>query len=179
MPVTTLMLFFPKLSRKRILMYSPLAVIHDIDFFFGHGWLHNVFTLAFISYACYHLSGKNKEVTFIASYLWASHLVLDLQFIRLFYPLYKGFVSLHADVFINPSLSQGIPAYISGCGGAGADAVDVSALVRHRFQATNLPASALFDEDAAPLVSSFGLITVIYALFAIAVYRFRDRFRLS
>lgn len=171
------MLFFPKFPRRNILKYSPLAVLPDIDFFFGHGWLHNIFTLAFITYTAYYLSGRNKETTFIVSYYWASHLVLDLQFVALFYPIYKGFISIHADVFINPSLSQSIPAYLLS-GGAEAEALNVSDLFKYRVSATHLPETALFSEKVAPILTSFGLITLIYTVFTLIVYNLRDRFRL-
>lgn len=172
------MLFFPKLPRRKILVYSPLAVLPDIDFFFGHGWLHNIFFLAFLTYCAYHLSGKNKEATFIATYFWASHLVLDLQFVALFYPIYKGFISFHADVFINPSLSQSIPAYLLGGGGAEAEAVNMLELFKYRVSANHLPETALYAEKVSPILTSFGLITVIYALFALTIYKLRDRIRL-
>lgn len=173
LPLAALPLLFPKLNRRRIILLSPLSVAPDLDFFFGHGILHNVFFLAFLGYAVYHLSKKDRELTFIAVFYWASHLVLDLQFIRLLYPLYNGFISIHAHFYINPSLSQSLPAYLFGR--EGAQPVSAADLFDYRMSAKNLPASALYDEKASPILTSFGLITLIYALFALAVHKAKKK----
>ena len=173
LPLAALSLLFPALSRRRISLLSPLALAPDLDFFFGHGILHNVFFLAFLGYAVYYLSKKDRELTFIVVFYWASHLVLDLQFVRLFYPLYKGFISIHAHIYINPSLSQNLPAYLLGR--EGAQPVSAADLFDYKMTAKNLPASALYDEQASPMLTSFGLITLIYAVFAVLVYKTKEK----
>jgi hypothetical protein len=165
LPTAALMLLKPAVSRRRILLLSPLTLAPDLDFFFGHGWLHNVFFLSFLAYAAYYLSGKDRELTFIAAFYWASHLVLDLQFIRLLYPIYEGFISIHAHLYINPSLSQSLPAYLFGK--EVPEPVSASELFDYKVSARNLPASALYNEVASPLLTSFGLVTLIYAFFAV------------
>ncbi|MFH1834927.1 MAG: hypothetical protein ABH851_01925 [Methanobacteriota archaeon] len=176
LPLLSILVFFPELDKRKVYSLLPFAVIHDIDFFFGHAIFHNIFFLAFFGFIVYPISKKNRETTFIAVYYWASHLVLDLQFVALLYPLYDGFISLHANLYLNPGLSQKIPSILLG---GGKQAVNLSSLFNYNGMATHLPKETTYKIDKSPLLTSFGLITVIYLAFSIIVRKSIKKKRLK
>jgi|GEM_PF-1402512 len=176
LPLLSILVFFPELDKRKVYSLLPFAVIHDVDFFFGHLIFHNIFFLVFFGFIVYFLSNKNRETTFIAVFYWASHLVLDLQFVALLYPLYDGFVSIHANLYLNPGLSQNIPSILLG---GGKEAVNMSSLLKYNGMLKHLPKEAAYAVDKSPLLTSFGLITVIYLAFSIIVRKSIKKKRLK
>jgi len=79
-----------KLSKRMIIILSPLSVFPDIDIFLFHrATLHNVFIL--IIPLLIYIFWKDIKVSGIIAFYLASHIILDLfnQGIYLFYPLYN------------------------------------------------------------------------------------------
>ena len=91
-PTLLLMVFFPKLDKKMILILSPFSVITDIGHFFPGTHrvvFYNVFFLTLILLIVYIMAGKLP--TLIAGYFLISHYILDLgePGIAFFWPLNK------------------------------------------------------------------------------------------
>lgn len=166
LPLAGLHVFFPSLDRRKVLRLSFLSVAPDLDYVLGHVLFHNVFFLFFFAYCVYYFSGRDGETTFIAVFYWVSHLILDLQFVALFWPLYRGFVSVHADVYVNPAVSQVLPSMLFGRNPA---TVNSTTIFKHRITASGIPYSLVSMGDESPLLTSFGLIVFLYAVFSLTV----------
>lgn len=86
-----LVLFGVKLDKKLILLLSPIALLPDIDFFifYHRATFHNLFFGVFLVVLAYLLFRKNypkKQILFIASFFFISHLLLDYGSVMWFYP---------------------------------------------------------------------------------------------
>jgi len=102
-PVFLLLVFFPKLQKKQVLMLAPLTLLADIDLLYMHSvLLHNIFFVIIVSGFFYFASRKNKTVFFIALFFLSSHVALDAgNSVKLFWPVYDQYISLNMDIMID------------------------------------------------------------------------------
>ncbi len=107
-PVLAVLALRPDLDRRMVVMLSPLTLVADLDWFFSaHRYLfHNVFFVVVVAGIVYAASQKNHTVGLLALFFLASHLVLDLTAVGLFYPLYPRLIGIDADVYTNSVTNQ-------------------------------------------------------------------------
>lgn len=97
LPLTILLVFFPKLEKKYVFGLLFLAVIPDLDFLVKmelHRYLfHNIFFVLIITFLIWIL--WDKKATIIGFYYLMSHLILDFAegAIALFWPVYKELIA--------------------------------------------------------------------------------------
>jgi len=147
-PVAFLMVLCPKLPRRQVLSLSFLAVFPDLDFYIGHAVFHNIFFVGMITYLIYVASKKNKQLTYISAYYLISHLILDLQYVALLYPLSDKIYSLSILWTTRPPQADGI------------------APTSHKIDLTSTPIIEAQKEAIAPILSSAGVFVVLVGVLA-------------
>lgn len=79
-PVGLLLLF--RVEKRTVFLLSPIALLPDFDVLFSlhRGLFHNVFFGIIIATAAYALAGRTRTIFLAASFLFASHLILDFGY---------------------------------------------------------------------------------------------------
>ncbi len=104
-PLLIILVLFPKLDKKLVVMLSLLAFTPDFDIFI-QGWhrilFHNIFFVILVSLLIYSRLGK--QAGYITFYFVSSHLILDLakEGVAILWPLFDK------TVYITSEITRGI-----------------------------------------------------------------------
>jgi len=109
LPLLFVLALFPKLNRRLIYIMSPLTILPDFDWFFGHRYFfHNIFFIFAISIVVYIIFDKKKIVFLLALFFLGSHLILELDRlgVGLFYPLYQKLIGIDVGIYSSPGTTN-------------------------------------------------------------------------
>ncbi|MBD3388900.1 MAG: hypothetical protein GF416_07520 [Candidatus Altiarchaeales archaeon] len=171
LPVVFMLAFNPRTDRRTVLKYSPLAVLPDIDFFFGHAILHNIFAPALIGVVVYHVTKKNREALLLSLFFLYSHLILDLGFVALLYPAKANVISLDFNIYTSPGMARNMWGMITG-----ETAMHESILkADNRIRAE--PIEAAENAPMSPVFTQLSLMLILLALLTLAFKQFKGKHR--
>ena len=157
LPLLFVLALLPKLNRRLVFILSPLTILPDFDWFFGHRYLfHNVFFILIVSLIVYIIFDKKKLVFFLALFFLASHLILELDNlgIGLFYPFYNKLIGINFEVYSSPGK------------------IDFSYNVGFRIN----PLSMATREQSSPVFTKIGLFLSLL-LIPVLIIKFSPVFR--
>ncbi len=106
-PAITLLALYDRHQIKWLITLLPFAILPDIDhinalYTLERELLHNVFCLIpLVLIALYGIKSRNNNLTqigTISTFYWASHILLDLDGVRLLWPLSGNVFTLHANL---------------------------------------------------------------------------------
>lgn len=164
-PTVLLLALNPGIDQKRVLKYSPLALFPDLDFFFGHAILHNIFAVILVSVAVYHLARRNNAAFLLSAYFLLAHLVLDLGFVALFYPLRSSMISLNIKIYTSPLIGIRILNMLRG-----RESIweGMTEFVKSDSSFVEYPLEAAKTSEVAPLLTQFGLMLALILALSVA-----------
>ncbi|MFH1850196.1 MAG: metal-dependent hydrolase [archaeon] len=152
-----LLLSFTGIPRSYILLFSPLAVLSDLDFLVGHRMLfHNLFFAIALSIFVWAYTAKSRTAFFLTIYYLLSHLLLDLTApgTALLYPFYSRLIALDLSFTSSPA--------------TGAISLDRGAWTNSITEATR--------DQASPVISAFGMLLTLAVISSLLLgYLFRIR----
>ena len=160
-----------KIDRRTVLRYSPLALLPDLDFFFGHAFLHSILMPIAISSIVYHLTGRNRTAWVLSSYFLFSHLILDLGFTALFYP-FGGVLSLNFNLYTSPKVAENVWNLITG---QGAFEKEFYTILKLRPNIKTYPIDAAGSAEVSPLFTQTGLMMILLLLLTLLFNRIADQ----
>jgi len=168
LPLIFLLAFGKGYCRKKILLYSPLAVLPDIDFFFGHALFHNIFMPFILASIFYHLSGKDRQVWTLSMYFLLSHLILDLGFVALFYPFGGSVFSLNVNIYTSPTVWKNIVSVVSG---EAELAAETGNILHSTYAVDILPLEEAAKSPISPVFTQTSLIIALLLVLTFVVGR--------
>jgi hypothetical protein len=171
-PVLFILALNQKLDRRKILRYSLLTLLPDMDFFLGHALLHNIFMPLALSSIVYHLAGRDKSSWMLSTYFLYSHLILDLGFVALLYPIEDSVFSLKINIYTSPKVAGNIWNIITGQGAIGKEA---AAIIKSKSEVTEYPLEVAKNAEVSPVFTQIGLMLILIYLLTIALNRFSRR----
>jgi hypothetical protein len=105
-PAMTLLALYDRAQIKWVITLLPFTILPDIDhinalFTLNRALLHNVFCLIpLVLIALYGIKSRNNTLTHIgtiATFYWATHILLDLDGVRALWPLSGNVFALNVD----------------------------------------------------------------------------------
>jgi hypothetical protein len=167
-PTLFLLALNPKTNRRRVLLYSPLALFPDLDFFFGHAFLHNIFAVAIISIIVYYATGKSRWAGLVSAYFLSAHLVLDLGFVALLYPLKANILSLNVKIYTSPASGRNLLRILSG---EGSISEELPGMIKSDSAWVEYPLESAKTSEVAPVITQLSLMLMLISALALAFSR--------
>jgi len=166
-PVLFMLALNPDADRKKVLRYSPLTLLPDLDFFLGHALLHSVFMPIGISSLVYQYSRKDRTAWMLSMFFLYSHIILDLGWVAILYPLGNFILSLQVNIYTSPkALSNIIKAMTGGGPGEGLE------IINSDSKPVLYPLEAMGKSEISPLLTQVGLMLALLYLMTLLYRRF-------
>lgn len=169
-PLVLILAFNKDIDRRKVMGYSLLALFPDVDFFFGHAVFHNIFAPLGLSSVIYHIKGRDKTAWKLSMFFLVSHLILDLGFVALLYPIEHKVYTVDLNIYTSPKVFDGVWEVISGNKEVG---YELSSIVKSESGITHQPLISARMSEVSPLFTQTGLMLVLLMILTAVFTHFR------